>query len=147
MEYQRISNHYLLRLDKGEELVATLKRFCAEKGVRLAHVHGIGATNKAVIGLFKTGEKEYAKRVVEGDHEIASLNGTVTMMNGEPYPHLHAVLGDEEQRALAGHLNSAVISATCELVVEALHGEVAREPDEEVGLNLLWFREKRTRSI
>ena len=39
----------------------------------------------------------------------------------------------------AGHLNAAVVSATCELVIDVIDGEVGREFSDEIGLNLFKF--------
>jgi predicted DNA-binding protein with PD1-like motif len=58
-------------------------------------------------------------------------------MNDEVYLHLHVNLSDSSCHAFGGHLNAAVVSATCEVVVCALEGEVGREFSEEIGLNLL----------
>lgn len=38
-----------------------------------------------------------------------------------------------------GHLNAAVVSATCELVIDVIDGEVGREFSDEIGLNLFKF--------
>ena len=65
--------------------------------------------------------------------------GTITTKDGEFYAHLHMSAGDTEGRVLGGHLNEAVISATCELVVTCLPGETNRVFSDEVGLNLISF--------
>ena len=70
---------------------------------------------------------------------LISLTGTVTTMEGKFYPHLHMSAGDREGKVFGGHLNSATVSATCEMVVRALDGEVERQFDEKVGLNLFRF--------
>jgi len=36
-----------------------------------------------------------------------------------------------------GHLNEAVVSATCEVIIEKIEGSIEREFDKETGLNLL----------
>ncbi len=136
MEAGAFGKFWIIRIDKGEEIVSTLERFCREKGIRLGTVHGIGATNKATIGLFKTRTKEYVRKELVGDHEITSLTGNISRMNGQVYIHLHANLSDEHYQVLGGHLNSAVVSATCEVVVRELEGEVDRQFSEEIGLNL-----------
>ncbi|MCI8327700.1 MAG: DNA-binding protein, partial [Lachnospiraceae bacterium] len=38
-----------------------------------------------------------------------------------------------------GHLNRAVVSATCEVVINIIKGNVDRKFNEEVGLNLFEF--------
>ncbi len=139
MEAKASGNHWIVRIDKGEEIVATLEQFCRQKGIRLGTVSGIGATDHATIGLFRTRTKEYVRKEVTGDHEITSLTGNISRMEGEVYLHLHISLSDANYHTFGGHLNSAVVSATCEIVVRALDGEVDREFSEEIGLNLYRF--------
>ena len=71
--------------------------------------------------------------------EITSLLGNVSQMNGEVYLHLHITLADENYNVHGGHLTSAVISATGEIIIDTIDGIVDREFDEEVGLNLFKF--------
>lgn len=139
MEAKAAGKHWIVRIDKGEEIVATLERFCLDKGIRLGTVSGIGATNRATIGLFKTGTKEYLRKELVGDHEITNLAGNISRMNDEVYLHLHVNLSDSNYHTFGGHLNAAVVSATCEVAIHVLDGEVGREFSEEIGLNLYRF--------
>ena len=72
--------------------------------------------------------------------EITALIGTITEMNGKPYIHLHLTAADEKGHAFGGHLNKAVISATCEMVITLMDGQVGRKHDEEIGLNFFAFQ-------
>ncbi len=139
MEFKKFGTKYVIRMDKGEEIVETLKRFCQEQQITLGWVKGLGAVNKATIGLFEVGIKEYHSVELTGDYEITSLLGNISTMNGEVYLHLHINLSDASYKTYGGHLNSAVISATGELLVEAVEGTVERCLDEEIGLNLYKF--------
>jgi predicted DNA-binding protein with PD1-like motif len=139
MEAKAAGKHWIIRIDKGEEIVSTLERFCREKEIRLGTVNGIGATDNATIGLFKTRTKEYVRKELAGDHEITSLTGNISRMAGEVYLHLHVNLSDANYHTFGGHLNSAVVSATCEVVVRELDGEMDRAFSEEIGLNLYKF--------
>ena len=47
--------------------------------------------------------------------------------------------GNERGEVFGGHLNSAVVSATCELVLQVIDGQVERVFDPEIGLNLFQF--------
>ena len=47
--------------------------------------------------------------------------------------------GDADGHVFGGHLNRCVISATCEMVINVIDGEVDREFNEEVGLNTFRF--------
>jgi predicted DNA-binding protein with PD1-like motif len=137
MNYKKINNKYVIRMDRGEELVSSLKRFCSENNIKLGSVTGLGATDKVTIGLFIMDEKRFKSKEFTGDFEITSLVGNISTMNGETYIHLHANIGDIEHRVFGGHLASAVISATAEIFVDTIDGEVDRVFDEESGINLL----------
>ena len=69
----------------------------------------------------------------------SALTGTIDTMGGDFYCHLHMSAGDDQGRVFGGHLNRAVISATCEMVVALLPGTVDRVRSEDIGLNLWKF--------
>jgi predicted DNA-binding protein with PD1-like motif len=139
MEYRRLDRSLIIRLDPGDEIVACLKTICQREDIRLGTVNAIGAVNRVQIGLFQTATKEYHSNTYQGDFESCSLMGTVSTMAGETYLHLHITVGDIENRVLGGHLNEAVVSATCEIVVQTIAGEVDREFSDAIGLNILKF--------
>lgn len=139
MEYRKFGNKYVIRFDKGEEVLDKLTTFCKEQGIKLATVSAIGAANEIKLGLFNTGEKNYHATTLKGDYEITSLSGTVSTMNQEVYLHLHITVSDHELHVYGGHLNSLVISATCEMVMDVMDGEVDRAFSDEIGLNLFEF--------
>ena len=60
-------------------------------------------------------------------------------MDGNFYTHLHMSAGDDQGRVFGGHLNRAVVSATCEMLVRVLPGAMDRAFSPEIGLNLLKF--------
>ncbi len=136
MESLKIGNKYFVRIDKGEEVIASLKQFCSNSGVGLGSIMGLGAADRVTIGLFNTITKEYHNTELAGEYEITNLTGNITTKDGEIYLHLHITLGDEDYRAHGGHLNECWISGTCELVIDAIDGEIGRVFDEHSGLNL-----------
>lgn len=91
------------------------------------------------MGVFDTVEKKYYANSFQGLYEIVSLTGTINTMDGEYYCHLHMSAGDDKGHVVGGHLNRAVVSATCEMVITAIPGVVDRAFDPEVGLNLFKF--------
>lgn len=139
MEYKRYGSKILIRLDPGEEIVAGVGEVCKAEGIRLGKVSGIGAVNKATVGLFKPDSKEYFSTTLEKPFEISNLTGNVSEMNGELYLHLHITLADIEHNAFGGHLNEAVVSATAEIWIDILDGKIDREFSDTIGLNLLKF--------
>lgn len=137
MQYKRFENTIIARIDMGEEITEQLREISVKENIRLASVSALGAVNSFTVGVFRPKEKKYDANEFTGDYEIVSLTGTVTTMNGEYYAHLHMSAGDGSGRVVGGHLNRAVVSATCEMVVNVIDGEVNRRFDGSVGLNLL----------
>ena len=139
MDYRRFGDTVVIRMDRGEEIVEQLSAVAAAEHIGLAEVSALGAVGDFTVGVFHTAEKQYHANSFQGDFEIVSLTGTVTEMDGKPYLHLHMSAGDGQGHVFGGHLNRAVISATCEMVVRILDGRVGRRRDEAVGLNLFQF--------
>lgn len=139
MEYRKFDNKIIARIDKGEEILEQVKNIALKENIKLANINALGAVGEFTVGVFKISEKKYYANEFKGDFEIVSLTGTINTMNGEFYSHLHMSAGDIEGKVFGGHLNRAVVSATCEMVIEIINGEVDRYKDEEIGLNLFKF--------
>ena len=139
MQYKRSGNTYMLRIDLGEDIVESLKKLCEDEQILLGRVEAIGATDHAVIGVYDLAKKEYYPETIDEFMEIASLNGSVTAMDGKPYIHLHATLADQHHVIHGGHVLEMRVGATCEMFVTVLEGEVKRRKDEGLGINLWTF--------
>ena len=139
MDYRRFENKIVVRIDKGEEIIEKMLEICKKENVLLANVNALGAVGEFEVGLFKTGEKKYYSTVHKGDFEIVSLTGSITTKDGELYHHIHMSAADSENKVYGGHLNYAKVSATCEMFIEILNGNVGRKFSDEIGLNLFEF--------
>ena len=139
MEYKRFDNTIIARIDKGEEVLERIKEISLKENIKLASVRALGATNDFTVGVFKNNEKKYYSNEFKGNFEIVSLTGTINTMDGEFYTHIHMSAGNDKGEVFGGHLNRAVVSATCEMVINIIDGTVDRYFDEEIGLNLFKF--------
>lgn len=139
MEYRRFGDTVVARLDRGEEILAQLTRIASLERIALAEVQALGAINRFTAGVFNTEEKKYLSNEFSGFFEIVSLTGTVSAKDGQVYCHLHISAGNEKGEVFGGHLNSADVSATCEMVIRVIDGQVERRFDSDVGLNLFRF--------
>ena len=136
MQYRQFGDTYMLRIDYGEEILQSLKQMCEREGIRLAQVSAIGAVDHAVVGVFDLREKRYHQEETNEFMEIASLSGSVTGMNGQPYIHLHVTMADQKHILHGGHAIELRVGATCEMFVRVLDGQAGREKNEELGINL-----------
>ncbi len=139
MQYKRFGNTHMVRIDLGEDIVENLKKLCEDEHILLGRVEAIGATDHAVLGVYDLVKKEYYPEVIDGFMEIASLNGNITAMGGKPYIHLHATLADQNHVIHGGHVLEMRVGATCEMFVTVPDGEVSRQKNEELGINLWTF--------
>lgn len=136
MEYRRIDDVYVVRLDVGDEIVKSLTTLCDNENIRSATVQGLGAVNDVSVGYYSLEKKQYLTKVFNQQFEMIALNGNITRKDGKPYLHLHIALSDENYSVFGGHLNSAVVSITAEIYVTALNGEVSRRVNPETNLNI-----------
>jgi predicted DNA-binding protein with PD1-like motif len=126
-----------LRLEVGEEIVGSVLAAAKQYSVASGTVSGLGAVRSAEIGLFDPQEQKYHKTALAQPLEIASLVGNLSTKDGEPYAHLHIVLGDIHGHTYGGHLSSGVIGATAEIFIQIFPDAVERVFSDEIGLNLL----------
>ena len=126
-------------MDRGEEVLETLKEVALKENIKLASVSALGACDHFVAGVYNVAEQKYYKNEFNGTFEITNLTGNITTMNGEYYAHLHITCADEESKCFGGHLNECRISATLEMFIEVLDGTVDRMKDEASGLNVFKF--------
>lgn len=139
MDYRKFGSKVVLRVDRGEEVVASMKKVCEELGIKAASAMGIGAADQITVGSYDTVKQEYTSQEFKGEYEIVNMTGTITNMGDELYLHFHITLTDHHMHAVGGHLNSAIISGTGEIVMDIIDGHIDRSFDSNVGLNTYKF--------
>ena len=137
MEYKRIENKIVFRLEMGEGLMESTQKIASAENVKLASINGIGACSKIEMGYIDLNIKEYVFKTFEGNLEILHATGNITLKDGEPFPHIHISVADDGCRAFGGHLNEATISATFEGVMQIIDHEIHRKFNEDLGLALM----------
>jgi len=137
MEYKRIGDKIVFRLEMGDRLMESAQKIAANENVKLASISGIGACSKIEMGYIDLSIKEYIFKTFEGNMEILQATGNITLKDGEPFPHIHISVANEECKAFGGHLNEATISATFEGIMQIIDYEIHREFNEDLGLALM----------
>ncbi len=139
MEYRRFNDTIIARIDKNEEILEKIKEIALKENIKLANINALGATNDFTVGVYKIDEKKYYSNNFKGDFEIVSLTGTINTMNDEFYTHIHMSAGNDLGEVFGGHLNRAIVSATCEIVINIIDGRIDRRLDDITGLNIFEF--------
>ena len=139
MNFKKINDTFIVRLDSGERVLETLKGFCTKNSVKCGYFFGIGSLDEAELAHYIVRNKKYTFNKYRQPLEIVNLSGNITMMDNGVYLHCHIALSDVEMESIAGHLKEGVVGATVEIVVVQLDSEINRKYDEKIGLNLMYF--------
>ncbi|MGD1993476.1 MAG: DNA-binding protein [Anaerolineae bacterium] len=137
MQIRKIGSAFVMRLEAGDEVIASLQTWAAEEQIGFASVQAIGALRQATLGYFDPGANSYQHISVVEQVEMLSLKGNISREEGGGHKvHVHAVLGRSDGSTLGGHLEEGVVFPTLEVVLTPLPGEVVRRQDPLSGLAL-----------
>ena len=137
LKNHNVKNTYLLRLDKGDDLLKALTKVVKDNEIELATISGLGAVSKVVYGYYDQQDWEYNFIKKKGQFEILSLNGNVSIKDGEPMVHAHIMLADDNGNAFGGHLAEGTTVFASEIEIQELDdADKVRKYDEDTGLTL-----------
>ena len=140
MQYKKVSGGYFIKIEKGEEVLETLTKFCKDNNLKSGSISGIGGTNDVSIKYYDMEKKEYLPINFGGkNYEIISLNGNISLVEGKPFVHLHIMIGDSDYRTFGGHLGKAVVGLTAEIMINMTEDIIERKLDEKYNLNFWEF--------
>ncbi len=128
---------HLVRLNCGEDLYDGLTAFAKERGIRAAAVNCLGAVRRASLRYYDQEAREYRDFVLDEHLEVVAGVGNVSLLDGEPFLHLHAALADADGRAFGGHVNAGTEVFALEATIWELTGDPpVRTSDDCTGLTL-----------
>ncbi|KAB1192831.1 DUF296 domain-containing protein [Haloferax sp. MBLA0076] len=130
-----VSEEYLARLEHGADWREEIEEFCARKGIESAWFNAMGAVQDAEIWFYDQDDQEYQSVTFDEPLEVAACVGNVSLLDGEPFAHTHAVLSRRSGQSLAGHLDSATVFAG-EVNLRAFDEPLEREHDDVTDLDL-----------
>jgi len=137
MYYSVLENKtFLVRLEKGEKVISSIKGFCKKLDIKNALFMGLGSIEDPTLAHYNVNSKKYKEKALPGIFEATSLVGNAALFESEPLIHGHINLSDDEMRSFGGHLVEATVSATMELMVQDLRSSKMKKYDERIGLKL-----------
>lgn len=132
-----VRGEFLLRLERGAEVLEALKDFCEKRGIGSAVFSALGAIEAAKVGYYDLESKKYGSLEYHEPMEVASLTGNIAQVDGRPFVHAHVVLSDTKNNCFGGHLFAGRVAVTLEIHMRAFDEQIPRILDEKIGLNLL----------
>ena len=142
MDCRKMGEKFYIRLDKGDELLTSVLEICRREGIHSATFHGIGAFGQACVATYLPATDDFLDHHRSGMLELISLDGNISHdENMHITEHAHAMFSylgeDGEQRYFGGHLKSARVSYTAELVLEPVSGPgLGRMVDPQTGITV-----------
>ena len=128
---------FLAPLRFGHDLLEEVMRIIQEQGIKHAAISIIGAVTGATFGYYDQEAQEYLKIKRAGRFEVISCTGNVTLKQGAPFVHAHALFGDRSGGAFGGHLMSPSLVFAAEIHILELSGQPPeRIHDPATGLYL-----------
>ncbi len=134
MEIARKGPVLMLRLDHGEDILASVQQAVKEERSTLLLITGLGMIHDFELGYFDNGK--YLRKDFPEPHELLALQGSVAS-EGEPRIHIHATVADKEHRAFGGHLMRGKVWMSNEIGFVQLQGNVSKrveDPQKKVGI-------------
>ena len=112
LQHQVTPFGYVVVLEPGDELIRSLIRFARQQDVDAAAVYGIGSVRDIELGFYEPVRTEYKRRRFEEPLEACALIGNVSLLDGEPFPHVHGTFSRADFSMVGGHIFEAVCSVT-----------------------------------
>lgn len=138
MKYKFDGFNYIVRLEKGEELISTLAKLIQDKDIPSCWISGLGACSKAELGFYDIDKKEYNWKMFDEPMEILGLSGDISWLEGEPNLHIHGSFSKRDFSSVGGHVKELIVNGTCEIFLHKWDSDkLTRSKDNDVGLNLL----------
>jgi predicted DNA-binding protein with PD1-like motif len=123
--------------DSGDNVLDEVQRACESEGIFAAALSAVGGFQRATVAWYDLGRKRYEPIEVDEQVEVVSFLGNVTVYHGKPKIHVHCALGRRDGRVVGGHLLSAFVRPTLELVIEELPAPLERTDRPEIGIPLI----------
>ena len=121
----------------GEEAMAGLRQFAADRRLTASRFTAIGAFSELVLGYFDWESKKYQSIPINEQVEVLALVGDIALEGNQSKVHAHVVVGMRDGTARGGHLLSAKVRPTLEVLLTESPSHLHRIFDAESGLLLL----------
>jgi predicted DNA-binding protein with PD1-like motif len=139
MHYTKSNNTFIVRLEKGEQLVAQLTALIEQENITSAWVNGLGGVSSAELGFYDLPNQTYHWTTFDELMELTSLQGNIAVGDdGKPALHLHGSFARSDMSGIGGHIKECEVGGTVELYIEQWQGApLQRVTDPKIGLKLL----------
>jgi predicted DNA-binding protein with PD1-like motif len=131
-----VGRNFLVRVAHGSDIIDFLTDVAKEHGIVTATFTAVGALKDAKLAFYDQDRHVYLETLLSAPQEIASCVGNISVKEGKPFVHAHAVLADQAGVVRAGHLLEGKVFAAEVHLIELVGEKVVRKHDAVTGLSL-----------
>lgn len=139
MKYTKltIESDYIVKLEVGDKVHESILDFCRQENIQTGWFTGIGGIKDISLGYYNLDSKQYQFQKYDEIHEVVGLIGNVSLVENQPFLHIHTSISDGQNRTSSGHLEYATVGITLELRITKYKEHINRSFEEQIGLKLL----------
>lgn len=136
MKYKKVKAGYVLKLEKGEPVNATLSDFIAAQTLSSHTIQAIGSISNPILAYYNLETKNFIEKEFIGNFELLTCTGSIAFEGNIPLIHIHTVISREDFSTIGGHVKEMTAHATVELFLFDLEDKLEKSYNNEIGLKL-----------
>ena len=120
-ESASVAHTYEVSFSTGDEVLSGLTDLAKAEGIEAAQITGLGGLSTATLAFGDPSIGGFVFKLIPVDEksELVSLDGTISMRDGEPYVHLHAVVALSDGSTRGGHVLALNVNPVAEVTILA----------------------------
>jgi predicted DNA-binding protein with PD1-like motif len=118
-ESEKAATLWQVQFTSGDEILSGLTDLARSEGITSAEITGLGGLSKAVLAFGDPSIGSFVFKLIPIDEksELVSLDGTISMRDGQPNVHLHAVVALSDGTTRGGHVLELHVSPVAEVSI------------------------------
>jgi hypothetical protein len=137
VQVKPFGGNYLVRLERGEAVIESLREFADRTRIGFAEIRAIGTLDRVTLGYYDAEAKTYHEKSFDEPLEVLNLTGNIARGDdGGRIVHAHVTLSRPDYTTRGGHLAAGVVGPTLEVIVETAPLTIRRRHDADTGLEL-----------
>ena len=130
-------NRLIVRLKRGQNVIASLEKLATSEKSKSATFTALGALDRVELAHYNVEKKKYSSKKFKAELELISFIGNIAWHKGKPIVHAHASLSNPKMKVIGGHFVEGRVSGTMEISLNILSARIEKSFDPETGLKLM----------
>ncbi|HEO65165.1 MAG TPA: DUF296 domain-containing protein [Spirochaetes bacterium] len=132
-----IGRIFMGRFQMNDDLIKVLTQYCIDNKILTGHIQIIGRLLQARLSHYNPEQKKKNYVSIKKPLIIQQAGGNISLKDGLPVAHIHAVCTDLDGKPIGGNLEEGCLIFSGEFFLQELIGEnLVRKYDESTGLYL-----------